>query len=56
MKNFFSRVSRITLEDWLTYHPYDKEVPSDQYYIRLCNDIQQEIIHNDVGNYFIESD
>ena len=43
MKNFFSLLPQITLNDWLRYHPYDRETPSDHFYINLCNEMQHEM-------------
>ena len=56
MKNLFPRLSRITLSDWLGYHPYDKEVPSDHFYINLCNDIQHEMLLTDVNDNLVGVD
>ncbi len=56
MKNIFPRLSRITLEEWLKYHPYDKEVSSDHYYIGLSNDIQHEIFHIDINGNLVSVD
>ena len=56
MKNLFPRLSRIALNDWLEYHPYDREVLSDHYYMELANDIQHEMLHIDVNDAFTGSD
>ena len=56
MKNIFPRLSRIVLKDWLEYHPYDKEVSSDHYYMELANNIQHEMLYIDVNDHFVGSD
>ena len=56
MKSHFPRLSRISLEDWLEFHPYDKEVSSDHYYIALCNDIQHEILFIDEEDSLVGGD
>jgi hypothetical protein len=56
MKNLFPRLSRITLKDWLEYHPYDREVSSDHFYIGLSNDIQHEMLHIDVNDNLVGAD
>ena len=56
MKTLFPRLSRIVLKDWLEYHPYDKEVPSDHFYIALSDDIQHEILFIDVEDHLVGVD
>ena len=56
MINLFPRLSRITLNDWLEYHPYDKEISSDHYYIELANEIQYEMLHFDVNDHLVGGD
>jgi len=56
MKNIFPRLSRITLKDWLEYHPYDREVSSDSYYVEFANDLQHETLHFDVNDNLVGSD
>jgi len=56
MKKRFPRLSRIVLKDWLEYHPYDREVSSDHFYIDLCNDLQHEILHTDVEDHLVGAD
>jgi len=56
MKNRFPRFSRITLNDWLEYHPYNKEVSSDCFYIDLCNDLQHEMLLFDVEDRLVGAD
>ena len=56
MKNLFPRFSRVALKDWLEYHPYDREVSSDHYYIELANDIQHEMFHFDVDDHLVGAD
>ncbi len=56
MKILFPRLSRISLEDWLKYHPYDKEMSSDHFYISMSNDIQHEILHIDINDNLVGSD
>jgi hypothetical protein len=56
MKILLPRLSDVSLDDWFEYHPYRNEVPSDHYYITLCNDIQDEIIHIDVNGSLVGAD
>ena len=56
MKNRFPRFSRISITDWLEYHPYNKEVSSDHFYIELCNDLQHEMFHSDVEDHLVGAD
>ena len=56
MKKHFPRLSRIALKDWLEYHPYNREVSSDHFYIDLCNDLQHEILHTDVEDHLVGAD
>jgi len=56
MKNLFPRLSRITLKDWLEYHPYNSEASSDRFYIDLCNDLQHEMLHIDVDDHLVGAD
>jgi len=56
MKNLYPRLSRISLKDWLEYHPYIGEVSSDQFYISLCNDIQNEMLLVDVDDHLVGAD
>jgi len=56
MKNLFPRLSRITLKDWLEYHPYNSEVCSDRFYIDLCNDLQHEMLHADEEGHLVGAD
>lgn len=56
MKTLFPRLSRIVLKDWLEYHPYNEEVPSDQFYINLANDIQHEMLLIDVEDKMVGGD
>ena len=56
MKTLFPRLSRITLNNWLEYHPYDREVSSDHFYIGLCNDLQHEMLFIDVEDNLVGAD
>jgi len=56
MRNIFPRLSRITLNDWLEYHPYNREVSSDHFYISLSNDIQHEMLLVDVEDQLVGAD
>ena len=56
MKTRFPRLSRITLKDWLEFHPYDKEVSSDHYYIEFGNELQHEILLIDVQDNLVGGD
>ena len=56
MKTLFPRLSRIALKDWLEYHPYVKEAPSDQFYITLGNDIQHEMLLIDIEDNLVGAD
>jgi len=56
MKSLYPRFSRIALKDWLEYHPYDREVSTDHFYIDLCNDIQHEMLHVDAYDYLVGAD
>jgi len=56
MKKRIPRLLRIALKDWLEYHPYNREVSSDHFYIDLCNDLQHEILHTDVDDYLVGAD
>ena len=56
MKTLFPRLSRIVLKDWLEYHPYNKEVSSDHFYINLSNGIQHEILLTDVEDHLVGAD
>ena len=40
----------------MEYHPYNREVSSDHFYIDLCNDIQHEILHVDVHDCLVGAD
>lgn len=35
---------KIYLKDWLKFKPYDKQVPSDLYYLRLANQINTQLM------------
>lgn len=37
---------RIYIQDWLILKPYEKQVPSDLYYLKLSNKIKQDIMAN----------
>ena len=56
MKTLFPHLSRITLDDWLEFHPYGKEVSSDHFYLELGNDLQHEILLIDVEDNFVGGD
>ena len=56
MKSRFPRLSRITLKDWLEFHPYKKEVSSDHFYIDLGNELQHELLHIDDEDYMVGGD
>ena len=56
MKTLFPRLSRIVLKDWLEYHPYDREAPSDHFYIGLGNEIQHEMLLVDVEDHLVGAD
>ena len=56
MKTHYPRLSRIVLKDWLEYHPYDREVTSDQFYIGLSNKIQHEMLLIDVEDHLVGAD
>jgi len=56
MKTLFPRLSRIVLKDWLEYHPYNREVSSDHFYIGLSNDIQHEILLIDMEDHLVGAD
>jgi len=56
MKSYYPRLSQITLKDWLAYHPYNNEAPSDHFYLALSNDIQHEMLFIDVEDYLVVSD
>ena len=56
MKNLFPRLSRIVLNNWLEYHPYQQEVASDHFYIDLSNRIQHEMLLVDVEDQLVGVD
>ena len=56
MKSLYPRLSQITLTDWLAYHPYNEESPSDQFYIGMSNDIQHEMLLIDVEDQLVGAD
>ena len=56
MRNLFPRLSRIALKDWLEYHPYNREVSSDHFYIEFANDIQYEMLHFDINDHLVGID
>ena len=56
MKTFYSRLSQVSLKDWLEYHPYNEEAASDRFYINLCNDIQHEMLLFDVEDHLVGAD
>ena len=56
MKNLYPRLSRISLKDWLEYHPYHREVFSDQFYIGLCNHVQHEMLLFDEDDHLVGAD
>lgn len=37
---------KIYIKDWLQLKPYKKQVPSDSYYLRICNHVQISIRNN----------
>lgn len=34
---------KIFIQDWLEFKPYDKQVPTDFYYLKICNKVKQAI-------------
>jgi len=56
MKTLYPRLSRITLKDWLEYHPYKQEVSSDHFYIILSNKIQHEMLLIDKEDHLVGAD
>lgn len=40
---------RIYIKEWLLMKPYESQVPSDFYYVKLSNDIHQQIIKATIG-------
>ena len=43
MKDMKKLTNRITMQQWLKQKPYDKQVSSDGYYLKLCNNVKREI-------------
>ncbi len=37
---------RIYIKEWLLFKPYDKQISTDHYYLKLSNDVKQVIINN----------
>jgi len=37
---------RIYIKEWLDLKPYDNQVPTDSYYLKLCSKVKQSIISN----------
>ena len=56
MKTLFPRLSHISLNDWLEYHPYDREVSSDHFYIGFSNDMQHEMLFVDIEDNLVGAD
>ena len=37
---------RIYIKEWLELKPYDKQTVTDNYYLKICNDIKRALITN----------
>ncbi len=42
---------RIYIQDWLEMKPYDKQKPTDLYYLRICNEIKEGLEEDPYLNY-----
>lgn len=40
----FHKKNKIFLKDWMALKPYEKQSSTDLYYLRLCNQVQEEIL------------
>ena len=38
--------ARIYIKQWLELKPYDIQIPTDRFYLKLCNEVKQAIITN----------
>lgn len=37
---------RIYIQQWLDLKPYEKQIPTDSYFLKLCNNVKQAIVSN----------
>ena len=43
--NTKSNYPRVHIDDWLKFHPYEKPVVSDYFYLRVCNEVH-DVLHS----------
>jgi len=41
--------NKIIIKDWLILKPYDKQAPTDFYYLKICNEVKEIISKNEFG-------
>jgi len=53
-------MSKIYIKDWLFFKPYDKQAPTDGFYMKVGNDVMHQLIHNEhaseLQNYLDDDD